>query len=91
MGLNNRLKRVKAIGEDKKITLRIPEGKASILEKLAKYYGTNTSSLIREMIDNSIMELQKEFIVINETEGLVVVKYQSDSIEEEDLKNKISK
>ena len=72
MSLNNRLKKVKAIGEEKKITLRIPESKAKILEKLAKHYGTTTSSLIREMIDNSIIELQKDFIVFDDELGLDV-------------------
>ena len=72
MSLNNRLKKIKAIGEEKKITLRIPENKGKVLEKLAEYYGTNVSSLIREMIDDSIMKLQKDLIVFPDKMGVKV-------------------
>ena len=66
MSLDKRLKKVKAIGDEKKITLRIPEGKAILLDKLAKHYGTNTSTLIREMIDDAILKLEHELIVVGD-------------------------
>ena len=66
MSLHNKLNKVKEKGEEKTIALRIPKGKAQILEKLAEYYETNVSSLIREMINNSLKELQKELIVLPE-------------------------
>ena len=72
MSLNDRLKKVTAIGADKKITLRIPESKANVLDILAKNYGTNTSTLIREMIDDSSMKLQKDLIVLPDEMGLKI-------------------
>ena len=72
MGLNDRLKKVKAIGEERKLTLRIPESKAKILELLAEHYGTNISTIIREMIDDSIMKLQKDLIVLPDELGVKV-------------------
>jgi len=70
MSLHNKLKKVKDKGDEKTIALRIPKGKAQILDKLAEYYGTNVSSLIREMIDNSLKELQKELIVLPKELGI---------------------
>ena len=72
MSLHNKLKKVRGKGEEKTIALRIPKGKAQILEKLSENYGTNVSSLIREMIDNSLKELQKELIVLSEELALDV-------------------
>lgn len=72
MSLHNKLKKVKDKGEEKTIALRIPKSKALILEKLAAYYGLNTSALIREMIDDSIMKLQKDLIVFPDELGVKV-------------------
>lgn len=72
MGLHKKLKTVKEKGEEKTIALRMPKGKALILEKLADYYGLNTSALIREMLDESIIKLQKELIVLPDELGLKV-------------------
>lgn len=70
MSLHNKLKKVKDKGEEKTIALRMPRGKVSILEKLAEYYDINTSALIREMIDDSIMKLQKDLIVFPDELGI---------------------
>ena len=69
MSLHNRLKSVKEKSEEKTIALRMPKGKASLIEKLAEYYGTNTSTLIREMIDEGIRKLEFERIVLPESLG----------------------
>ena len=74
MSLDKRLKKVKAIGDEKKITLRMPEGKAILLDKLAKHYGTNTSTLIREMIDDAILKLELELIVLGDDYAIDFVK-----------------
>jgi hypothetical protein len=76
MSLHNKLKTVKEKGEEKTIALRMPKSKVSILEKLAAYYDLNTSALIREMIDDSIMKLQKDLIVLPDELG---VKFTSDT------------
>ena len=70
MSLHNKLKSVKGKGEEKTIALRIPKGRALILEKLAEYYELNTSALIREMIDDALIKLQKDLIVLPESLGL---------------------
>ena len=70
MGLHDKLKTVKEKGEEKTIALRMPRSKVSVLEKLAEYYGLNTSALIREMIDDSIMKLQKDLIVFPDELGI---------------------
>ncbi len=80
MSLHNKLKSVKDKGEEKTIALRIPKTKALILEKLAAYYDLNTSALIREMIDDSIMKLQKDLIVLPDELG---VKFTTNSGDEE--------
>jgi len=72
MSLHDKLKRVKDKGEEKTIALRMPKSKVLILEKLADYYGLNTSALIREMIDEAIMKLQKELIVFPDELGVEV-------------------
>ena len=70
MSLDKKLNKLVAKGEEKKINLRIPKGKVEILEILAEHYGTNISTLIREMIDNSLIQLQKELVVVKEGLGL---------------------
>lgn len=72
MSLHDKLKTVKEKGEEKTIALRMPMSKVNVLEKLAEYYGINTSALIREMIDESIMKLQKELIVFPDELGIEV-------------------
>ena len=72
MSLHDKLKQVKEKGEEKTIALRMPMSKVNILEKLAGHYGINTSALIREMIDESIMKLQKELIVFPDELGIEV-------------------
>lgn len=37
----------------------MPKGKVYVLEILAEHYGITVSTLIREMIDNSLTQLQK--------------------------------
>ena len=70
MSLHDKLKTVKEKGEEKTIALRMPRSKVNILEKLAEYYGLNTSALIREMIDDAIMKLQKDLIVLPDEMGV---------------------
>lgn len=77
MSLDKKLNRLESKGEEKKINLRIAKGKADALEILAEHYGVTVSTLIREMIDNSLMELQKELIVVNEGLGINIT--QSDN------------
>jgi predicted DNA-binding protein len=72
MNLNKKLDKLEPRGEDKKINLRMAKGKADILEILAKHYGITVSTLIREMIDNSLIELQKELVVVEEGLGLTI-------------------
>ena len=72
MSLHDKLKKVKEKGEEKTIALRMPRGKVSVLEKLAQYYDINTSALIREMIDEAIMKLQKDLIVLPDELGVKV-------------------
>ncbi len=70
MSLHSKLKQVKGKGEEKTIALRMPKQKVQVLEKLAEYYGTNTSTLVREMIDDAIMKLQKDLIVFPDELGV---------------------
>jgi len=78
MSLHNKLKKVKDKGEEKTIALRMPRGKVSILEKLAEYYDINTSALIREMIDDAIMKLQKDLIVLPDKLGVKVTSNENE-------------
>jgi hypothetical protein len=77
MSLDKKLNRLESKGEEKKINLRIAKGKADVLEILAEHYGVTVSTLIREMIDNSLIELQKELIVVNKGLGINIT--QSDN------------
>ena len=70
MSLDKKFKLLESKGEEKKVTLRIKKGKVDLIEKLADHYGTNTSTLIREMIDEAIMKLQLELIVLDEEQGI---------------------
>jgi len=70
MSLHSKLKQVKGKVEEKTIALRMPKQKVQVLEKLAEFYGTNTSTLVREMIDDAIMKLQKDLIVFPDELGV---------------------
>lgn len=72
MSLNKRLNKSKDKGEEKVITLRMPQNKVTILEILSKHYGLTMSTLIREMIDESITKLSKEHLLVSENTGLIV-------------------
>ena len=74
MSLHNKLKKVKDKGEEKTIALRMPKGKVDLIEKLADHYGTNVSTLVREMIDESIRKLQLELIVLKDENGIEITK-----------------
>jgi len=71
MGLNDRLSKSKDKGEEKVITLRMPQNKVTLLEVLSKHYGINMSSLIREIIDEGITKLAKEHLVVSEEAGYI--------------------
>ena len=66
MSLNKKFNKIDGKGEEKKINLRMSKGKAEILEILAEHYEINISTLIREMIDNSLIQLQKELVLVKE-------------------------
>ena len=72
MSLKKRLERLENRGEEKKVNLRMQKEVVTLLEKLAKHYGTNTSTLIREIIDDAIFELCKDFILLDEENGIEV-------------------
>lgn len=72
MSLDKKLNKLDSRGEEKKINLRMPKGKVDILEILAEHYGINVSTLIREMIDNSLIQLQKELVVVGEGYGVKI-------------------
>lgn len=69
MSLDKRLKKSKDKGEEKIITLRMSQNKVTLLEMLAKHYEVTLSSLVREMIDDAIVELQKDLLVLSEEAG----------------------
>ncbi|MDD2356708.1 MAG: hypothetical protein PHX13_02205 [Thiovulaceae bacterium] len=71
MSLNKRLNKSKDKGEDKVITLRMPQNKVTLLEILSKHYELSMSTLIREMIDESIIKLAKEHLILSEDAGLI--------------------
>lgn len=70
MSLKEKLNKLESKGEERKVNLRMPKNKVDLLEKLANQFGTNTSTLIREMIDDAIVQLQKEFIVLDKENGI---------------------
>lgn len=72
MSLNKKLNKLDSRGEEKKINLRMSKGKVDILEILAEHYGINVSTLIREMIDNSLVQLQKELVIVGEGYGVKI-------------------
>ncbi len=72
MSLDKKLNKLDSRGEEKKINLRMPKGKVDVLEILAEHYGITVSTLIREMIDNSLVQLQKELVVVGEGYGVKV-------------------
>lgn len=72
MSLDKKLNRIESLGEDKKINLRMPKVKVDMLERLAKHYDTNVSTIIREMLDDALIQLQKELIVLNDEAGATV-------------------
>lgn len=71
MGLDKRLSKSKDKGDEKVITLRMPQNKVTLLEILSKHYGINMSTLIREIIDESIVKLAKEHLVVAEETGMI--------------------
>ena len=72
MSLKKRLERLEIRGEEKKVNLRMQKDVVTLLEKLANHYGTNTSTLIREIIDDAIFELCKDFILLDEENGIEI-------------------
>lgn len=71
MGLNTRLTKSKDKGDEKVITLRMPQNKVTLLEILSKHYGLTMSTLIREIIDEGIAKLAKEHLVVSEDAGMI--------------------
>lgn len=71
MSLNKRLSKSKDKGDEKVITLRMPQNKVTLLEILSKHYDINMSTLIREIIDESIVKLAKEHLVVSEDAGFI--------------------
>lgn len=71
MSLNKRLSKSKDKGEEKVITLRMPQNKVQVLEFLSKHYGINMSTLIRDMIDESLVKLAKENLLLSEDAGMI--------------------
>lgn len=74
MSLDSKLKKTRDRVEEKSITLRIPQNKVVLLEALATHYGLTMSSLIREMLDESIIKLEKELLVVSEEAGMKITK-----------------
>lgn len=74
MSLNKRLSKSKDKGEEKVITLRMPQNKVQVLEYLSKHYGINMSTLIRDMIDDSLTKLAKENLLLSEDAGMIIDK-----------------
>lgn len=74
MSLNKKLKKLKNKGEEKQIALRMPKNKVDLIDRLAKHFGTNTSTLIREMVDDALIQLQRELVVLEKDNGLEVTK-----------------
>lgn len=74
MTLKDKLKGLENKGEERKVNLRMPKNKVDLLEKLAKQFGTNISTLIREMIDDAIMQLQKDLVVLDVEYGVEVTR-----------------
>ena len=71
MSLTKRLSKSKDKGEEKVITLRMPQNKVQVLEYLSKHYGINMSTLIRDMIDDSLVKLAKENLLLSEDAGMI--------------------
>jgi hypothetical protein len=74
MSLDSKLKKTRDRVEEKSITLRIPQNKVVLLEALATHYELTMSSLIRELLDESIIKLQKELLVVSEEAGLKITR-----------------
>ena len=74
MSLKEKLKKLETKGEERKVNLRMPKNKVDLLDRLAKHFGTNTSTLIREMIDDAIIQLQRELVVLEKDNGIEVTK-----------------
>lgn len=83
MGLNTRLAKSKDKGDEKVITLRMPQNKVVLLEILSKHYGLTMSTLIREIIDEGIVKLAKEHLVVSESARLVI---DNENGEEHDIR-----
>jgi len=72
MGLNKRLSKSKDKSDEKVITLRMPQNKVTLLEILSKHYGLTMSTLIRDILDESIVKLAKEHLVVSEEAGMLI-------------------
>jgi len=72
MSLDKRLSKSKDKGEEKVITLRMPQNKVALLEVLSKHYGLTMSTLMRDIIDESIVKLAKEHLIVSEEAGLII-------------------
>jgi predicted DNA-binding protein len=72
MSLNKRLSKSKDKSDEKVITMRMPQNKVTLLEILSKHYGLTMSTLIRDIIDESIVKLAKEHLVVSEDTGMLI-------------------
>jgi len=79
MSLKEKLKKLETKGEERKVNLRMPKNKVDLLDRLSKHFGTNTSALIREMVDDAIIQLQKELVVLEKDNGLEFIKNSDNS------------
>lgn|GEM_PF-3472457 len=74
MSLKEKLNKLESKGEERKVNLRMSKNKVDLIDRLAKHFGTNTSTLIREMVDNALIQLQRELVVLEKDNGLEVTK-----------------
>jgi predicted DNA-binding protein len=72
MSLDKRLSKTKEKSEEKIITLRMPQNKVTLLEILSKHYGLTMSTLVRDIIDESIIKLAREHLIVSEAAGLII-------------------
>ena len=79
MSLKEKLKKLETKGEERKVNLRMTKNKVDLLDRLSKHFGTNTSALIREMVDDVIIQLQKELVVLENDNGLEFIKNSDNS------------
>jgi predicted DNA-binding protein len=70
MSLDAQLKTAKDKVEEKVITLRIPQNKATLLEMISNHYDLTMSALLRELIDDGIKKLQDDMLILSEHVGV---------------------